>query len=148
MLFIDFAKNVSVVAGAALSLVSLLSLSTRGGRAFITNLFSRNTRCLREETERLVRDTEEIKGVLGLLLEKFEGLEEVSRQQCRNTIKNIYYRYQKEKRIPLYERKTVDRVYEIYSKKFSGNSYASLLYNEICKWEIDDAATYQDMDED
>lgn len=72
---------------------------------------------------------------------KFDGIEEVSMQQCRNTIKNIYYKYYKTKKIPLYERKTVDKTYKIYSEVFHGNSYAALLYKEICKWEIEPSET-------
>ena len=63
------------------------------------------------------------------------------RQPCKP---RIYYKYQKDKRIPLYERKTADKTYHIYKTVFHGNSYASLLYKEICKWEID-TISYQDL---
>ena len=30
-----------------------------------------------------------------------------------------------------------DSLYKIYSEQFHQNSYGQLLYQEICKWEID-----------
>ena len=56
---------------------------------------------------------------------------------CRNVIKDIYYKYNKTQKIPLYERKMADSLYKIYSEQFHQNSYGQLLYQEICKWEID-----------
>ena len=56
---------------------------------------------------------------------------------CRSAIKDIYYRYNKTQKIPLYERKMADSLYKIYSEQFHQNSYGQLLYQEICKWEID-----------
>ena len=73
-------------------------------------------------------------------------LEEHSKQQCRDTIKDIYYRYYEKKKIPLYERKTADKTYDLYVHKFNGNSYVELLYSEIIKWEID--TSYLDIEKD
>ena len=60
---------------------------------------------------------------------------------CRNVIKDIYYKYNKTQKIPLYERKMADSLYKIYSEQFHQNSYGQLLYQEICKWEIDTQQT-------
>ena len=53
-----------------------------------------------------------------------------------------------EKIIPLYERKTADSIYEIYSKKLHGNSYAKLIYDEIVSWDIDPTGHVPEDDED
>ena len=137
-------KNVAAIIGCILSSISLITLCTKGGRAFIHGFFKRNTKEIQDENERQTSDIQQIKETLDLMLLKIGGLEEVSMQQCRNTIKTIYYKYHKDKRIPLYERKTADRTYQIYTTIFHGNSYASLLYKEICKWEID-TISYQDL---
>ena len=75
---------------------------------------------------------------------KVDGLEKRSdvdenfnAEICRSAIKDIYYRYNKTQKIPLYERKMADSLYKIYSEQFHQNSYGQLLYQEICKWEID-----------
>lgn len=137
-------KNIAAIIGCILSTISLITLCTKGGRAFIHGFFKRNTKEIQDENERQTSDIQQIKKTLDLMLSKFAGLEEVSMQQCRDTIKTIYYKYHKDKRIPLYERKTADRTYEIYTTIFHGNSYAALLYKEICKWEID-TISYQDL---
>lgn len=137
-------KNIAAIIGCILSTISLITLCTKGGRAFIHSFFKRNTKEIQDENERQTSDIQQIKKTLDLMLSKFAGLEEVSMQQCRDTIKTIYYKYHKDKRIPLYERKTADRTYQIYTTIFHGNSYAALLYKEICKWEID-TISYQDL---
>lgn len=143
----EIVKNIAAIIGCILSVISLITISTRGGRAYIQSIFKKNTKELKEENDQQTSDIKSIKEDLGIMLKKFEALEEVSKQQCRDTIKNIYYKYQKDKKIPLYERKTADRTYSIYTKKFLGNSYATLLYNEICKWEID-TLSFQDLEEE
>lgn len=140
-------KNIAAIIGCILSAISLITICTKSGRDFIKSFFVKNTQDIREENEKQTSDIEEIKEVMDIILEKIETSEEFNKQQCRNIIKNIYYRYQKDKKIPLYERKTADLTHKIYTERYNGNSYEGLLYNEICKWEID-TISYQDFIED
>lgn len=140
-------KNIAAIVGCLVSIITLLSICSKTGRAFITGLFKRNTMSLHEENMQQTKDIKEIQDTLNQMMIKFGGLEEVSMQQCRNTIKNVYYRYYKVKKVPLYERKTVDKTYRIYRDVFHGNSYASLLYNEICKWEVEPSENDEIMEE-
>lgn len=140
-------KNIAAVVGCIISIITLLSICSKTGRSFITGLFRRNTLSLHEENAQQSKDIKEIQDTLNQMMIKFGGLEEVSMQQCRNTIKNVYYRYYKIKKVPLYERKTVDKTYRIYRDVFHGNSYASLLYNEICKWEVEPSESDEIMEE-
>lgn len=133
----DIVKDIAAVIGLILSTIALITACTKGGRAFIKRLFARETREIHEENIHQSNEIKNISDDLQLVLKKLDGLEEVSKQQCRDTIKTIYYKYYKIQTIPLYERKTADRTYELYKGLFSGNSYATLLYTEICKWEID-----------
>ena len=142
----DTIKNAAAVLGFILSIISLLTIFTKSGRDFFSKAFKTQAEPIQQENEQQTKDIQEIKNKLNSLTTTISAIEENSKQQCRNTIKNIYYRYQNEKEIPLYERKTVDKTYEIYSQQFHGNSYASLLYNEICQWKI--KATPQDINED
>lgn len=139
-------KNIAAVVGCIISIITLVTLLSNGGRTFIKALFRFNTKELQEENEEQTKAIKGIKDALNQIQIQLGGLEEVSMQQCRNTIKNVYYKYYKVKKIPLYERKTVDKTYRIYTEVFHGNSYASLLYKEICKWEIE--ADSQDLEDD
>ena len=140
-------RNIAAVVGCIISIITLLSICSKTGRSFITGLFRRNTLSLHEENAQQSKDIKEIQDILNQMMIKFGGLEEVSMQQCRNTIKNVYYKYYKTKKVPLYERKTVDKTYRIYRDVFHGNSYASLLYNEICKWEVEPSESDEIMEE-
>ena len=85
-------KDIAAILGCVLSAISLITLCTRSGRAFVKNLFSNYTRTLVEENQQQSRDIAEIRQSMLQLNDKINALEEVSKQQCRDTIKNIYYK--------------------------------------------------------
>lgn len=133
-------KNIAAIIGCILSCISLITLCSKGGRAFIKGLFKKNTESIVKENEQQTSDINEIKKCLSELVDGFEGLREVAILDCRNIIKNIYYKYQDKERIPLYERKIAVKTYDVYHDIFHENTYITLLYNEICKWEIDNTS--------
>lgn len=143
----ELVKDIAAVIGCLVSFITLVTLCSKGGRAFIRGIFQKNTKDLREQNEQQSEAIHEIQDTLHTVVDKLDAEEMILMQECRNTIKNIYYKYQKEKKIPLYERKTADKTFEIYTGKFNGNSYAQLLYNEICKWEID-TVSYDVLEEE
>jgi len=143
----EIIKNIAAIIGCILSLISLITICSKGGRAAIKKFFSSNTKDLVEENEKQANDIHDIKESLKTLNEDFGSVRDVLEQQCRNTIKNIYYKYQHDKKIPLYERKTVDKTWDIYHNRFHQNSYVGLLYDEICKWEID-VLSYQNLEDE
>lgn len=130
-------KNIAAIIGCILSFLSLSAICTKAGRAWIKSFFKRHTQELQEENQRQASDIKEIKEILSKMTVQINGLSQVLKQQCRDVIKNIYYKYYKCKKIPLYERKTADATYKMYKDIWNGNSYAKILYNEIIKWEID-----------
>ena len=142
----EIVKDIAAIIGCILSVISLLTICSKAGRDFIKGVFSKNTKDLHDENAQQSADIKEIKDTLDIIVDKLDAHEDVAKQQCRNIIKNIYYIYQAEKKIPLYERKTADATYAIYRERFDGNSYAKLLYTEICKWEIDNVR-YQNLEE-
>ena len=126
-------KNIGSLLGLFLSTVSVAGIITKF-------LSKRYDRMFDEHLEEIT----EIKNTLNNLATKVDGLEKSSdvvedfnAEICRNVIKDIYYKYNKTQKIPLYERKMADSLYKIYSEQFHQNSYGQLLYQEICKWEID-----------
>lgn len=74
-------------------------------------------------------------------IKNFESLMEIDtefvRTQCRNIIKNMFYKYCKEEKLPLYEYKTLLKVEELYIVKCHGNSFAGDLIKRMKTWEID-----------
>ena len=144
----ELIKNIAAVVGCIVSIITLLTLTTKGGRNFVIKLFKKHTKELVDTNQKQSEDIAHISNDLHTILEKLDVLEEVSKQECRNIIKNIYYKYQATKKIPLYERKTADKTYELYHETLKGNSYIVLLYNEIIKWEIISVVDRDVMEED
>lgn len=62
---------------------------------------------------------------------------EFVRTQCRTIVKNMFYKYCKEERLPLYEYKTLLKVEELYVNRCHGNSFAQGLISRMKTWEID-----------
>lgn len=143
----EIVKDIAAAIGLILSIISLLTVFTKGGRTFVKNLFKKNTQEINDTNCQQNKDIEEIKQLLNKFSIDMELVKDGTKQELRNVIKNIYYRYRVEKRIPIYERKTADATYTLYNGGFHSNSYISLLYQEICKWDIDEALG-RDIDED
>lgn len=132
----EVVKDIAAIVGCVISIITLITLCTNGGRKLLTKLILKQTETLAQENKQQTDDIENIKDMLISMSGRFDLMERFSRQECRNKIKDIYYKYCDEKKIPLYERKTADHMYELYHDGYHGNSYAQLLYGEICKWEI------------
>lgn len=133
----EIIKDIAAIVGCLVSVITLLTLTTKGGRNFIIKLFKKHTKDLVETNEKQNKAISDLTESVNLVLQKLDVIEEVSKQECRDVIKNIYYKYNTVKKIPLYERKTADKTYELYHDLLKGNSYAALLYAEIIKWDID-----------
>ena len=140
-------KDIAAIIGLILSIITLITVFTKGGRTFIKSIFKKNTQEITNVNCQQNKDIEEIKELIEKLSIDLDLVKDGVKQQLRNIIKNIYYRYRMEKRIPIYERKTVDVTYLLYKEGFHSNSYISLLYQEICKWDIDDSLE-RGIDED
>lgn len=57
--------------------------------------------------------------------------------QCRAMIKDKFYQYQHERVLPLYEKKTLMNIKDLYIDRLHCNSFASLLLDEMATWEVD-----------
>lgn len=146
--FFDVVKDIGSLLGVILSVVSVIGIVTKFQNKHFKKLFDEHSEEIRKSDEKQTKEITEIKGTLNNLTtkvdslqERFDIVENFNAEICRNSIKNIYYQYNKIQKIPLYERKMADSLYKIYSEQFHQNSYGRLLYQEICKWEIDSADT-------
>lgn len=142
--FFDVVKNIGSLLGLFLSFASVIGVVAKFQNKHYKRLFDEHLEEIRKNDKKQTEEITEIKDTLNNLatkvdsLEKrFDVVEDFNAEICRNTIKDIYYQYNKTQKIPLYERKMADSLYQIYSEQFHQNSYGQLLYQEICKWEID-----------
>lgn len=142
--FFDVIKNVGSLLGLFLSIASAVGIVAKFQNKHYKKLFDEYSEEIRKNDKKQTEEITEIKDTLNNLAIKVDGLEKSSdvvedfnAEICRQVIKDIYYKYNKTQKIPLYERKMADSLYKIYSEQFHQNSYGQLLYQEICKWEID-----------
>ena len=144
--FFDVVKDIGSLLGLFLSIASVVGVVAKFQNKHYKRLFDEHSEEIRKNDKKQTEEITEIKDTLNNLATKVDGLEKSSdvvgdfnAEICRNAIKDIYYKYNKTQKIPLYERKMADSLYKIYSEQFHQNSYGQLLYQEICKWEIDPA---------
>ena len=137
-------KNIGSLLGLFLTCASAIGVVAKFQNKYYKRLFDEHSEEIRKNDEKQTEEIAEIKNTLNNLATKVDCLEKRSdvdegfnAEICRNVIKDIYYKYNKTQKIPLYERKMADSLYKIYSEQFHQNSYGQLLYQEICKWEID-----------
>ena len=142
--FFEVVKDIGSLLGLFLSITSVVGIVAKFQNKHYKRLFDEHSEEIRKNDKRQTEEITEIKDTLNKLTTKVDGLEKSSdvvedfnAEICRNAIKDIYYKYNKTQKIPLYERKMADSLYKIYSEQFHQNSYGQLLYQEICKWEID-----------
>ena len=142
--FFDVVKDIGSLLGLFLSIASVVGVVAKFQNKHYKRLFDEHSEEIRKNDKKQTEEITEIKNTLNNLTTKVDGLEKRSdvdedfnAEICRNAIKDIYYKYNKTQKIPLYERKMADSLYKIYSEQFHQNSYGQLLYQEICKWEID-----------
>lgn len=142
--FFDVVKNIGSLLGLFLSFASAVGVVAKFQNKHYKRLFDEHSEEIRKNDKKQTEEITEIKNTLNNLATKvddlqkrFDIVEDFNAEICRNTIKNIYYQYNKTQKIPLYERKMADSLYKMYSEQFHQNSYGQLLYQEICKWEID-----------
>lgn len=144
MNFFDVIKNVGALLTLLLSTISIAGVITKLLSKRYDRLFDEHLEEIRKNDKKQTEEITEIKDTLNNLTTKVDDLEkrfdvdeDFNAEICRQVIKDIYYKYNKTQKIPLYERKMADSLYKIYSEQFHQNSYGQLLYQEICKWEID-----------
>lgn len=133
----DILRDVAVVLGLIISLGTFITLITGSGKKIFWKLIKTGTKDIHESVSTTQDEVKQIGSAVQSIANRLTPLEDASRQRCRDQIKSVYYKYCDKKVIPLFERKTIDYNYQIYTEKFEGNSYITTLYEEMLKWEID-----------
>lgn len=155
MTFIEIVKNVAAVIGLIISFFTVVTLCSDKAKKLISSIFKKYNK----EQD---KDIEEIKQNIQSMIERMEHQDkkldglvqngeialEFTRQQCRNIIKDMFYKYYDTKVLPLYEYKTLMYVEEIYIGRLNSNSYASELITEMKKWKVDYKSVYIGTEEE
>ena len=146
-------KNIAAILGIILSAASVITLLSKTVRQFILSLFRRYGK-----TDEVSEDIGEINRLLEQHIKEDKVFKdsvaatndimmEFTRTQCRTIIKNIFYKYNETKILPLYEKKTLMCVEDLYINKTKGNSFARLLLDEMATWTVDYESSHPEEDE-
>lgn len=146
-------KNIAAILGIILSAASVITLLSKTVRQFILSLFRRYGK-----TDEVYEDIGEIKRLMEQHIKEDKVFKdsvaatndimmEFTRTQCRTIIKNIFYKYNETKILPLYEKKTLMCVEDLYINKTNGNSFAKLLLDEMATWEVDYESAHPEENE-
>lgn len=140
---IEGVKDVAAVVGLILSSSSLLALIIKPVRTAIIN-FIRNKAGkteteqqlseIREMLQKHIEDDQRFRDKMEVAMEITTDFTE---RQCRNIIKNIFYKYKDGKVLPLYEKKTLKDMEDLYIRRMHKNHWGQLLIDEMNSWEVD-----------
>ena len=139
----EVVKNVAVALGVIISAASGITLVSKTARRTVAGIFKRYgnsdevSDSIAEIKKLLERHIEEDKEFKESVITTNDIMMEFTRTQCRTIIKNIFYKYNDTKILPLYEKKTLMNVEDLYIKRLHGNSFAKLMLDEMSDWEID-----------
>ena len=149
----EVVKNIAAILGAIISAASVIALASKTTRRMIANFFRKYGKSdemsdsIAEIKLLLERHIEEDKEFKDNIVAMNEISVEFTKTQCRNIIKTTFYKYNDTKILPLYEKKTLMNIEDLYVNKLNGNSFASLLLDEMSKWEIDYESSHPDEEE-
>lgn len=147
---LEIVKDVSAILGCLSIALGLVFKLSKTARDWISKKLAKQ-KCEEKQEETLhglctkldeyIKSNEEFKKKI---TEDMDAQKEFSVDQCRNTIKDIFYRYCDTKKIPLYEFKVATDTYDTYHQKFHANHYVELLYNEMKKWDKDYTHSFEE----
>lgn len=149
----EVVKNVAAILGAILSAASVITLVSKTVRRSIANFFRKYGKTdvvsddIAEIKKLLERHMDEDKEFKKAVSATNDIMAEFMRTQCRTIIKNIFYKYDDTKVLPLYEKKTLMSVEDLYVNKLHGNSFAMLMLDEMSHWTIDYESSHPEENE-
>ena len=128
-------KNITSALGLILSASSVFALCSKGAKKAIGNFFKKYG-----DSE----DIADVKKALDDIKERLDSIDDANaitvdftREQCRSMIKDMFYKYCDEKRLPLYEYKLLLKLEDFYINRLHGNTFIVGLINKMKTWEID-----------
>lgn len=143
--FFDVVKDIGSLLGLFLSITSVVGIVAKFQNKHYKRLFDeyseemrknteKQTEEIRKNDEKQTEEIAEIKNTLDNLTTKVDSLEkrfdvdeDFNAEICRNVIKDIYYKYNKTQKIPLYERK-----WQILFIKFIANNFIKTVMVNFC----------------
>ena len=152
---VELAKNISAVIGCFTGCVGFLSILCKPLRKWFVSFIQRSSNqnevehSLNEIKEMMAAQAQENRAFQQRIEESMDITIDFTEKQCRNIIKNIFYKYKDAKVLPLHEKKTLLDLEDLYINRMHKNHWGKTLLNEMSTWEVDTASSdMQDFDEE
>lgn len=151
---VEIAKDISAVVGCISGSIALLTLFCKPLRKWLVAFVQRFSN--KDEVE---RNLQEIKAMMEaqtaenrVFQKRIEDSLDITidftEKQCRNIIKNIFYKYKDTKVLPLHEKKTLLDMDELYLGRMRKNHWGKTLLGEMSTWDVDTSSDMQYFDEE
>lgn len=140
---IEIVKNIATVVGCVISSITLISIIFKPLRTAITSFVKdkagkpETDRQLAEIHNMLQHHIEDDKAFKNRMEESMAITFDFTEKQCRKEIKNIYYKYRDTKKLPIWEKKSLMDIEDLYINRMQKNHWGQTLINEMKKWDID-----------
>lgn len=151
---IELIKDISAVLGMITAAASVVALVSKRVRQWIKTIVVKYSGA--EEKENTIAEVKtmleqhiaEEKDFKNQVTEVDNVMTEFVITQCRAMIKDKFYQYERDRVLPLYEKKTLMNIKDLYINRLHCNSFASLLLDEMDTWEVNyDKTHYGECDE-
>lgn len=139
----EIVKDIATVIGCITGCIGLLTALCRplrkfliewvqriSGKSKVENQLTEIKKILEKQAEDQLAFQAKVEASLNIALEFTE-------KQCRSDIKEIFYTYRDVKRLPLYEKKALMDIEELYIKKLNKNHWGKTLLEEMATWDVD-----------
>ena len=133
----EIITNIGAIIGVVLSCITLVTLLCKPLRKKIAGWIRKTSHM--EETRAAV---DEVRAMMQQLMATEESkqamlqlFKESQLSLLRDSITDLYFKYLPEKRVPVYERKDMIKLFESY-EKLGGNSYVKTIYEEFIDWPV------------
>lgn len=132
---LEIIKNISSALGLILSVSSVIALMSKRAKIAIGNFFKKYGND--DDISEIKKALQEVKTDLKTIHEANAITVDFTREQCRNMITSMFYRYCDTEKLPLYEYKLLLLLEDFYVKRLHGNTFIVGIIKKMKTWEID-----------
>lgn len=133
----DVVKNISVVIGAVLQVITISTIFIKPIRKILATWIIRVSKT-NEVTDKLSQIDKDIFTIQEKIVSLDKGLDverKAMQAAIRDRILNLYYKYLPIKEMPAYARQNLTLLKEIYINDMNGNSFVKEVCEEMARWE-------------
>ena len=132
---LEIVKDISSALGLILSASSVVALMSKRAKSAIGNFFKKYGND--DDISEIKKALQEVKTDLKTIHEANAITVDFTREQCRNMITSMFYRYCDTEKLPLYEYKLLLLLEDFYVKRLHGNTFIVGITKKMKTWEID-----------